>query len=190
MQQPRVRVRDAVPADADFLAELWSGELRRAEHREQVADLVAVVESARRSCDQRLAIAERAGEPVGAVLLRLGSVGPLNPEPVVQVLSPHVVPGRRRRGVGRLLMETALAFAEERGVPQVATAVEAGARDSNRFMARLALGPQATVRLGPTAAVRARLSAQRPQPATTGSRQSATRLLAARRSMRGSRSPG
>ena len=61
----------------------------------------------------------------------------------MQAISPHVFPEFRRHGVGRALMEAAVAFAEELGIAHVATAVVAGSRDANRFMARLALGPYA-----------------------------------------------
>ena len=59
-------------------------------------------------------------------------------------------------------MEAAVAFAEELGIGHVGTAVNPGARDSNRFMARLGLGPAATLRVAPTGAVKGRLQAQRP----------------------------
>ena len=65
----------------------------------------------------------------------------------------------------------------------LATAVSAGARDSNRFMARLALGPAATLRVAPVSAVKGRLQAQRPTMARAPGRQ-LPKVLAARRSMR------
>ncbi len=70
-----------------------------------------------------------------------------------------------------------------------ARAAASGSRDANRFLARLALGPLATLRVAPVAAVRARLVAQRPDLTTTGSGRQLTRVLAARRSMRRAQSP-
>src|SRR5262249_2049745 len=99
-----------------------------------------------------------------------------------EVHNAAVVPAYRRRGVGKALMEHAVTWAEELGLGHVATAAPAGSREANRFMARLALGPQATLRLAPTHAVRAKLSARTP-----GARQ-VTQVLAVRRSLRHARS--
>jgi GNAT superfamily N-acetyltransferase len=180
-----VVLRDAEVSDAPFLAELWSAALRRADVQEQVADLELVVKASGASMEQRIVVAEYDGQPAGAVLLRITTVTPLNLEPVVQVLSPTVLPQHRRHGVGRMLMEAAVQFAEDAGIPQCAAAAASGSRDGNRFMARLALAPLATYRVAPTAAVRARLTAQRPTLTTapSGGRH-LTRVLAARRSQR------
>jgi hypothetical protein len=83
-------------------------------------------------------------------------------------------------------MESAVAFAEEIGIGYIASAASASSRDANRFMARLALGPHATLRIAPTHVVRAKLAAQMPALATTNGRQ-LTRVLAARRSMKRAR---
>lgn len=184
MTRSFVTLREAEPGDALFLAELWAAALRRADHHEHVTDVEEIVRRATGSDDERVVVAEYDGEPAGAVLLRLCTVTPLNLDPSVQVLSPTVLPQFRRHGVGRTLMEAAVTFAEERGVPQVSTAAASGSRDGNRFMARLALAPLATFRVAPTAVVRARLAAQRPTLATSGSSGHLTRVLAARRSMR------
>ena len=189
MTRSLVTLREAGASDAEFLAELWAVALRRADHHDQVADVEQVVAAAAASPLQRIVVADYDGLPAGAVLLHVTTVTPLNLEPAVQVLSPHVLPPFRRHGIGRMLMESAVQFAEECGVPQVCTAVAAGSRDGNRFMARLALGPLATYRVAPAAAVRARLTAQRPSVAPgTGGRQ-LTRVLAARRSMRRTQAP-
>ena len=73
-----------------------------------------------------------------------------------------MLPRYRRRGVGRALMDAAVSYAEELGVGHVATAAASGSRDANRFMARLALGPRAVLRVASTPMVRAKLTAQRP----------------------------
>ncbi len=187
MSRSLVTIRTAVPADAPFLAELWSAALRRGERHEQLADVEQVIRTADASPQQRLVVADYDGQPAGAVLLKLTTVTSLNLDPAVQVLSPHVAPAFRRHGIGRMLMECAATFAEEAGVPQVCTAVAAGSRDGNRFMARLALGPLATYRVAPVTAVRARLAAQRPTALVTapsGSSRQLSKVLAARRSMR------
>jgi ribosomal protein S18 acetylase RimI-like enzyme len=184
-----VTLRAAEVTDAPFLAQLWSTAVRRADLQDQIADLEQIIKAAAESAEERLVVAEYDGQPAGAVLLRVTTVTPLNLEVAVQVLSPHVAPEFRRHGIGRMLMECAASFAEEAGVPQICTAVTAGSRDGNRFMARLSLGPLATYRSAPTAGVRARLSAQRPSIATSDGSRQLTRVLAARRSMRRTQSP-
>lgn len=188
MSRSLVTLRCAEVADAPLLAELWADALRRADHQDQVADLELVIKAADESPEQRLLVAEHDGVLAGAVFLRVSPLSPINLEQTVQAISPHVFPQFRRHGIGRLLMESAVAFAEELGVAHVATAANAGSRDANRFMARLALGPHATVRIAPTQVVRAKLTAQRPALPSTSGRQ-LTRVLAARRSMRRAQSP-
>lgn len=168
--------------DAPVLAELWSDVLRRADRAEQVADLELVIKAAAASPERRFVVVGCDGEVAGGVFLRLTTVSPINLEPCVQSIQPRVFDRFRRRGVGRLLMDAAAAFAEENGVLHVATAVPATARDANRFMARLALAPVATLRLAPTSAVRARIT-----PAATGPARTTPRVLAQRRNQRRAR---
>lgn len=191
MSRTQVVLRSATDHDVPFLADLWSSSLRRADTDLRLADLAAIIDQANDTPVQRLVIAEYDAQPAGAVLLQVGTVSSLNLEPTVQVISPTVVPAVRRHGVGRALMEAALSFAEEQGVATLATGVGSGARDSNRFMARLALSPLATYRVAPTAAVRARLRGQRPTPVAVGANgRQVTRVIAARRSMRRARAAG
>ena len=176
-----VLLRSATLDDAPFLAELWCDALRRADRQDQVADLELVIKNAAESPEQRVVVAEFDGQAAGAVYLRATTLSSINLEPAVQALSPTVLPQFRRHGVGRTLMEAAVAFAEDLGIGHLATAAASSSRDGNRFMARLGLGPQAVLRVAPTHAVRAKLTAQRPALARTGSR---NRVLAARRSMK------
>ncbi len=187
----QVVLRDAVVDDAPFLAQLWSTSLRRTDDAGVLADLATIIEGASSDPQQRLVVAEYDDQPAGAVLLQVATVTALNLDPTVRVLSPSVVPEARRHGVGRTLMEAALSFADEHGVASLGTAVSAGARDSNRFMARLAFSAHATYRVAPTALVRARLWGQRPAPvvAAPGAR-ATTRVIAARRSLRRARAAG
>jgi GNAT superfamily N-acetyltransferase len=169
------------------LAEVWSEVLRRVDHDQQVADLESIIARVTPLEEERIVVAEYDGEVAGAVHLRASTLSPINLEPVVQAISPHVLPAYRRRGIGRTLMEAAVAFAEERGIAHIATAAVSGSRDANRFMARLALGPHAVLRLAPTAMVQAKLDAQGPATSLAGSRSGArqlTHVLAARRSSR------
>jgi predicted N-acetyltransferase YhbS len=180
--RPSLTLRTAEIADAPALAELWTEHLRRGEPHDQLHDVVTVLERADADPDQRIVVAEYDGEVAGAVHLRASTVSSINLEPVVQALSPSVLPRHRRHGVGRMLMEAAVVFAEERGVGYVATAVAAGSRDANRFMARLALSPVATLRIAPTALFRSRIDATR-KGARPSPRQ-LTQVVAVRRSMR------
>ncbi|WP_232675869.1 GNAT family N-acetyltransferase [Nocardioides sp. R-C-SC26] len=174
-------LRAATLADAGFLAGLWADALRRADVHEQVADAESLVKAAQNSPERRLLIAEYEGRRAGAVMLEVTTVSAINLEPAVHVHSPHVLPEFRRHGVGRLLMESGVAFAEEAGIATISIGVANGSRDANRFMARLALAPLAMLRTAPTVAVRARLEAQRPSSPAGRNR---TRVVAMRRTMR------
>ena len=176
-------VRSAQLADAEVLLELWADVVRKSEGADQLADLRSVIERAATSDTERVVVVEYDGAPAGAVHLRAGTISTLNLERVVQVVSPSVLPQFRRHGVGRALIDAAVSFAEEHGIACIGTAVSAGNRDANRFMARLGLGPVATLRVAPTQLVRSKLTLQRPQASRHTGRQ-LTQVLAARRSMR------
>ena len=182
MSRSAVGLREAVPDDLDFLSTLWADSLRRVGPEEQQADVRALLRRAGGAAEERVVVALLGGERVGAVVLRLAPMSPVNPEPVVQVLMAEVVAGCRRRGAGQALVEAAVAFAEERGVAQVAAAAVAGSREANRFMARLGFGPWASYRVAPTSRVRSRITAQ--QPVRAGGARPVGRVLAVRRSMR------
>jgi len=176
-----VTLRDATLADVEQLAGLWQPFLRRSDS-DQLDDLAVAIERTQKVPGERLVVAEYDGSFAGAVYLKATTYSPLNPEPVLQVHNATVVPDHRRRGIGKALVEAAVTWAEELGVAHVATAAASGSREANRFMARLALGPQAVLRMAPTCAVRAKLSARHP-----ASRQ-VTQVLAVRRSLRSARS--
>lgn len=186
MTRSLVSLRPAAPDDAPYLAELWADVIRRAGREDQVADVEAVLARVEAATDERIVVAEYDGEFAGAVHLQATTMSALNREPVVRALSPHVLPRFQRHGIGSALMDTAVSWAEELGIGHVATAAVAGSRDANRFMARIALGPYAVLRVATTHAVRSRLSAHRRPATSTGGRQ-LTQVLAARRSLRRSR---
>ncbi|UUZ58840.1 GNAT family N-acetyltransferase [Nocardioides sp. B-3] len=180
MSRTSVQVRAAIAADAPVLRELWSDILRRATDAEQQADVESVIADCADREDRCIAVAELDGHVAGAVFLAASTLTPLNLEPALLAVSPHVLPEFRRRGVGTALMDAAAGFAEHRGIGTVATAAMASSRDANRFMARLSLTPQATLRAASTSAVRAKLSARRSTTRPRGSRQ-IDKVLAARR---------
>lgn len=189
MSRTPVTVRAAEPADVASLRELWSDILRKGGIDEQLADVARVVATASEREDQCVAVAEIDGEVAGAVYLEASTFTPLNLEPAVLAVSPHVLPQHRRKGVGSALMEAACRFAEQHGITHVQTAAAAEARDANRFMARLSLAPQATLRAATTSSVRARLPQSRQATQAATSKQRIDRVLAARR-IRRERVPG
>jgi GNAT superfamily N-acetyltransferase len=181
MSRSLVTLRDATLADVPQLAELWQPFLRRGSD-EQLLDLATAIEQLGDRPGERLVVAEYDGEFAGGVYLRAATYSPVNPEPVLQVHNAAVAPAFRRRGVGKALIEAAVTWAEELGIALVGTPTSSGSREANRFMARLALAPQAVLRMGPTPAVRSKLSARYP-----AARQ-VTQVLAVRRSLRHARS--
>lgn len=187
MSRNTVTVRDAVAEDLPALRELWADILRRGSQEEQLADLRQVLTEVEACPDRAIMVAEYDGKVAGAVHLSVTTLTPLNLEPAVLAVSPHVLPPFRRRGVGTALIEAAVRFAEAQGVTTISTAAVASAREANRFMARLSFAPQATLRAATTVAVRAKLSARRPASRSAtrlaGARHT-DRVLAARRSRR------
>ena len=184
MRSP-VELRAARHTDAPALVELWHEVLRHGDPSRQEAEVGYVIDRvSAMPHEEQIVVAEVDGQVVGAVHLKATTYSPINLEPVVQAVSPHVLPDFRRHGIGSALMQAAVEFAEERGIAHVGVAVSASARDSNRFMARLALGSVATLRVAPTATVKHRLlAARRPMRSRAGARQ-VTEVLAARRSLR------
>lgn len=180
MSRTSVHVRSAVPSDAGVLRQLWTEILRRGSAAEQEADVLQVIAGCAEREDRCIAVAEVDGLVAGAVFLEATTMTPLNLEPAMLAVSPHVLPEFRRRGVGTSLMDAATRFAETQGIAMVATAATANSRDANRFMARLSLTPQATLRAASTSAVRSKLSARRSTTRNRGSRQ-IDKVLAARR---------
>jgi GNAT superfamily N-acetyltransferase len=167
MSRQPVSMRQATVGDVPFLVELWSEVLRKADRQDQVHDLEIIVKEAAESPERRLILAEYDGEPAGAVLLRVTPMTPLNLEPTVQALAPHVTPSFRGKGIGSALMEAAVLWAEDLGIAHITSAAAASSRSGNRFMARLSLGPQAVLRASSTQLVRAKLAALQPTSART-----------------------
>lgn len=182
MSRSLVTMRDATLADVEHLAELWQPFLRRGTADEPLNDVATAIERLADGPGERLVVAEYDGEFAGGVFLRAAAYSPVNSDLVLQVHNLAVVPAHRRHGVGKALVECGVTWAEELGIGYVATAASSGSREANRFMARLALGPQAVLRVAPTCAVRAKLSSRH-----AAGRQ-VTQVLAARRSLRSSRS--
>jgi GNAT superfamily N-acetyltransferase len=189
MSRTPVTVRVAEASDIASLRELWGDILRRGGLDEQLADVARIVSSADGREDRSVVVAEVDGQVAGAVYLEATTFTPLNLEPAVLAVSPHVLPQFRRKGVGTALMEAACRFADQHGIASIQTAAATEARDANRFMARLSFSPQAMLRAATTSAVRARLPQSRQVTQAATSRQRIDRVLAARR-IRRERVPG
>lgn len=182
-------VRDAVPADAAALLEMW-GEFRRtgAERLEGSAETEAANAVARIAADpdERLLVGVVDDQVVGAVHLLRAGISPVHNETAIHLTHLHVLGGHRRHGVGKALMEAAVSWAEEKDTTHLIAAASVHSRDANRFMARLGLSPIATVRAAAVPALRSKLPVEPPAGAMVNSRNHRTvgHVIAQRRLQR------
>nr|WP_246314325.1 GNAT family N-acetyltransferase [Kineococcus aurantiacus] len=149
------------------------------------AQLRASVDSVRarllRSLDSgevRVLLAFAGSEPVGYALLTSTPLLPLGNCAGPSVEHLHVVPGARRRGVGRALLRKAVHVAESEGAEQLACTVLPGDRDYTRYMARLGFAPVVVRRAAPLPVLRRKLSD------APGASAHTTDVVARRRSLR------
>lgn len=180
-----VHVRGVRLEDAADLLDLWQLPSRPSTLRaDALADVQAGIRKVLATDRERIVLAELDGDVAGALHLRVAPLAPLSTEQAVHVSHLHVAEEYRRRGIGRTLLETAVTWAEEHGVTHLVTMAAVNSRESSRFMARLGFSQAVTLRVAPTAALRARLPGDlhgvRP---LAGGRQLA-QVLAARRSQR------
>lgn len=184
MTRHALTVRDATPQDAAELVALW-GDVDRAidtspaGHEEAAAALAQIAADP----DERLVVGEVEGRVVAALHMRRGPIGPLTTESAVHTTHLLVMPAFRRHGFAKVLLECAVAWAEEKDVAHVSAFVASSSRECNRFLARLGLATVATIRLAPTSALRMTLTRTGPRGATRSSRHRG-QVLAHRRSMR------
>ena len=114
MSRSAVSVRSVRVEDAPQLQALWAEFSRRpARGGEGVEEVAQAIRLALADDDVRIVVAELAGEFAGAVHLSIRTIGPMSPERAVHASHLRVVPELRRRGVGRVLVESAVAWAEE-----------------------------------------------------------------------------
>lgn len=182
MPRQLVKVRDAAPEDAAALLVLWHELARRGAVEDPVAQARCAIARVAADPDQRIVVLEWECEVVGAVHLQRSLLGPLTDEMVVRASHLQVLTGHRKQGLGHLLFEAAVAWAEEKNVGYVA-GVASSSRDTNRFLARLGLPQVAVLRGAPTATLRARLSATAPRGRSAASR-NVGQVLASRRSLK------
>lgn len=158
MARASIQVRPAVAADAAALARLMcaadasapvSGRQAVTSTRARVQQLdriladearVLLVATTEDGTDESAAV-------VGLLAGRIDEIGVLDLTPVLQVTHLLVLPGARRRGVGRALLCAAVQIAEAAGVGHVLAAAGAGSREGNRYLARMGFAPLVTQRL-------------------------------------------
>ena len=122
-----LRVRHATAKDAKVLASLIAefDEVRLTES--EMADRLAAIAGV-----ETILLAEADGEVVGYAGLRLGPFIS-GDYPRAELSELYVQPARRRRGVGRALVEEAVARASEAGARRVLLLVSQGNADAQAF---------------------------------------------------------
>jgi GNAT superfamily N-acetyltransferase len=108
----------------------------------------------------RLVVACLDDEPVGLASFTVASRGLLSAAPGILVDVVHVADGRRKHGVGTMLLREAVLFADEVGASDVVVNVPPNARDVNRFYARLGFAPLVVRRSAPVGHLRRKLGVE------------------------------
>ncbi len=101
-----------------------------------------------------VAIDEATSQLVGFAVLIEERVGVLAPTAALYISHLLVAPSFRRRGAGRALLTGAVRHAEDREIDHVVVGVQAGARDANRYLARLGFAPLVVRRIASVATLR------------------------------------
>jgi predicted N-acetyltransferase YhbS len=105
--------------------------------------------------DRVLLIAtDDAGHVAGLLAARPDDIGVIDPTPVLHISHLMVVPGHRRRGIGRALLAAAVHLADDAGTEHVLATAAAGSREGNRYLARIGFAPLVVHRIAPTAVLR------------------------------------
>lgn len=170
-------IREATAADAEAILEMWSALGTGVVSPGSVDEAREAIQRVAASDVERLVVGELNGRAVGVVHLRRGPMSPLHTHEVIHTSFLLVLPEYRRHGYARTLLEVGVNWAEEIGLDYITALTTAASRDANRFLARLGLASAATLRIAPTALLRAKLSPSR----TGGAR---AQVLAQRRSLR------
>ncbi|MGH3412673.1 MAG: GNAT family N-acetyltransferase [Marmoricola sp.] len=182
MPRQGLEIREAHPEDAPDLVELWSqaghGTVQPPQLAAEAPTALAHIAA---DPDERLMVGMHEDKVVASLHLRRGPISPLHTEQVVHTSFLLVLPEFRRHGYAQALMDSAVTWAEEKGVDHVTAITVSSSRDANRYLARLGLATAATVRMASTGTVRKKLS---PERRVHGSRRHVGQVLAQRRTMR------
>lgn len=95
-----------------------------------------------------------AGAVNGLLAAKHDAIGAIDLTPVLHVTHLMVVPGQRRRGIGRSLLAAAVHLADEIGVEHLLATAAAGSREGNRYLARLGFAPLVVHRVASTNVLR------------------------------------
>jgi GNAT superfamily N-acetyltransferase len=101
-----------------------------------------------------VAVADDSDEIVGFVAARDDDLATIARTPVLNVSHLIVLPKYRKKGVGRALLAAVVQLADERGIDHVMATAGTGARDANRYLARLGFAPLVIRRIAPTSVLR------------------------------------
>lgn len=186
MSRASFHIRSVDLDDAAGLTNLWHSSVVGRVQASLQDDIPSTIRKVLASAQERIVVAETGGVIIGAAYLRLMPLMPLTSDQAVFVSLLKVEEEFRRRGVARGLIEASVSWAEENGAAHVVTVTGGTSRDTSRFLARLGLSPAASVRVGATAALRAKLPVEIPAlvRGSTGQRNNLGQVLAARRATR------
>jgi ribosomal protein S18 acetylase RimI-like enzyme len=101
-----------------------------------------------------VAIDEATAQLVGYAVMLEERVGVLAPTATLYISHLLVAPNFRKRGAGRALLTGAVRHAEDREIDHVVVGVQTGARDANRYLARLGFAPLVVRRIASVATLR------------------------------------
>ncbi|MCW2540052.1 MAG: GCN5-related N-acetyltransferase [Frankiales bacterium] len=164
MSRGNVRVRPAAPSDisdlitlsvdvgvADHVGRRGRG-VRNGDSRTMADRYASLLTDSERLV--LVAIDEEHDRLVGFAVLLEERVGVLSPTPTLYISHLLVAPNFRRRGAGRAMLTGAVRHAEDRDIDHVVVGVQAGARDANRYLARLGFAPLVVRRIASVSALR------------------------------------
>ena len=159
-----VRVRPAASSDINDLIALSEdnglvdhvARRGRAGHRADRTSLVDRYRTLLSDMDRLVLVAidEATDQLVGFAVLLEERVGVLAPTAALYVSHLLVAPSFRRRGAGRALLTGAVRHAEDREIDHLVVGVQAGARDANRYLARLGFAPLVVRRIASVSTLR------------------------------------
>jgi GNAT superfamily N-acetyltransferase len=116
------------------------------------------IERALSAPDNHILLATFDDEPVGMLWCTIGPLGLLGSDRVVHIEQFHVCRSRRRRGVGRNLLQAVTQLAEAHGADAVTTWTGPQDREVNRYFARAGFAPLAVRRIAAVSSLRRSLA--------------------------------
>lgn len=148
MSVGNVRVRPATPSDISALIDLSAehgliDEIGRRSRRAETATVADRYAELLLNPERLVLVAvqEHSEVVVGFAVMIEEHVGVLTPTPTLYISRLLVAPSFRRRGVGRALLTGAVRHAEDYGIDHVVVGAQSGAKDAQRYLARLGFAP-------------------------------------------------